>query len=393
MVLIEGLPKSGPFALFALACSTDETLTATQFIERLHRQAERLAREQTSRRVSEEKTEDAETGVAHSVEGGGGQVNPEQPASKAKPPPTYWNGQRSKATYQSVHWEDEGELEEDSQTRERGHNTGRGRGRGQGRGYNKRNFRQNKNSHASTVKRNDDEEVGFIFKVSGIETFTHQTSWTKLSNIKAPESLTVDALAPLNHSVEALVLRNVNINAPVSLSVDATAPASHVDALSSAPARPVDANVHIYAPASPVEAPSSAPFQINVDAYETFAPARSVDAHAPGDSPVDAHSAPLLSSVDAHSAPRFSSVDANIAPEYITVDAQINTAPDRKVPDYSIEVSVEAFAPLSPSVDAICPRENAQNIIEYTVNDNKSNYGEFDWGFVNYGVPFARHQV
>ena len=126
MVLIEGLPKSGPFALFALACSTDETLTATQFIERLHRQAERLAREQTSRRVSEEKTEDADTGVANSVEGGGGQVNPEQPASKAKLPPTYWNGQRSKASYQSVHWEDEGELEEDSQTRERGHNTGRG---------------------------------------------------------------------------------------------------------------------------------------------------------------------------------------------------------------------------------------------------------------------------
>ena len=54
MVLIGGLPKSGPFALFALASSTDETLTATQFIERLHRQAERLAREQTSLRVSEE---------------------------------------------------------------------------------------------------------------------------------------------------------------------------------------------------------------------------------------------------------------------------------------------------------------------------------------------------
>ena len=37
MVLIEGLPKSGPFALFALASFTDETLTATQFNERLHR--------------------------------------------------------------------------------------------------------------------------------------------------------------------------------------------------------------------------------------------------------------------------------------------------------------------------------------------------------------------
>ena len=54
IVLIGGLPKSGPFVLFALACSTDETLTATQFIERLHRQVERITRERTSLRVSEE---------------------------------------------------------------------------------------------------------------------------------------------------------------------------------------------------------------------------------------------------------------------------------------------------------------------------------------------------
>jgi len=108
--------------------------------------------------------------------------------------------------------EDEGELDKDSQTQERGHNTGRGRGRGQGRGYNKRNFRQNKNSHASTVKRNDDEEVGFIFKVSGIETFTHQTSWTKLSNINAPDSTVPDSsvVAPAPHifSVEANQFNN-----------------------------------------------------------------------------------------------------------------------------------------------------------------------------------------
>ena len=165
MVLIEGLPKSGPFALFALACSTDETLTATQFIERLHRQAERLAREQTSRRVSEElKTEDADTGVANSVGGGGGQITPDTPANKVKPPSNYWNGQRSKTTYQSVHWEDEGELEEDSQTQERGHNTGRGRGRGQGRGYRRSNQRQGGKTSKATLKLTDEEEErSFIF--------------------------------------------------------------------------------------------------------------------------------------------------------------------------------------------------------------------------------------
>jgi len=165
MVLIEGLPKSGPFALFALACSTDETLTATQFIERLHRQAERLAREQTSRRVSEElKTEDADTGVANSVGGGGGQVTPDTPANKVKPPSNYWNGQQSKTTYQSVHWEDEGELEEDSQTQERGHNNGRGRGRGQGRGYRRSNQRQGGKTAKATLKLTDEEEESsFIF--------------------------------------------------------------------------------------------------------------------------------------------------------------------------------------------------------------------------------------
>ena len=137
---------------------------------------------------------------------------------------------------------------------------------------------------------------------------------------------------------------------------------------------------------------------------------RYVDAHAPGDSPVDAHSAP-----------RLSSVDANIAPEYITVEAQINTAPDRIVPDYSVEVSVEAPAPDSTvpdssveapaphifsveanqfnnyaqfksSVDIPSPRKYAPStdIVESNVYDNKSNYGEFDWGFVNYGVHCAR---
>ena len=164
-MLIEGLPKSGPFALFALACSTDETLTATQFIERLHRQAERLAREQTSLQVSEElKTVDADTGVANSVGGGGGQVNPDKPAIKVKPPPTFWNGQQSKATYQSVHLEDKGELEEDSQTQEGSHNTGRGRGRGQGRGYRRNDQRQAGRSSKATLELTyEEEESLFIF--------------------------------------------------------------------------------------------------------------------------------------------------------------------------------------------------------------------------------------
>ena len=58
MVLIGGLPETGPFALFALACSTDETLTAAQFVERLHRQSERLAREIVSPDSSTDDTED-----------------------------------------------------------------------------------------------------------------------------------------------------------------------------------------------------------------------------------------------------------------------------------------------------------------------------------------------
>ena len=75
-------------------------------------------------------------------------------------------------TYQSVHWEDEGEVETDSQTQERGHNTDRGRGRGRGppRGY-RRNNRQHRRSSAYAVKDRyvDNEEMGFIFKVQGVD--------------------------------------------------------------------------------------------------------------------------------------------------------------------------------------------------------------------------------
>ena len=89
------------------------------------------------------------------------------------------------------------------------------------------------------------------------------------NNIKAPDSLSVDAQAPLNRSVEALALCSVNIQAP-------------------------DKSIDAIAPASPLDAPSSAPFQSNVEANQTFAPARSVDAHAPGNFPVDGNSAPKI---------------------------------------------------------------------------------------------------
>ena len=65
MVLIGGLPKSGPFALFALAYSTYENLNAVQFIERLHRQFERLARETVS--PEQPKTVDADTDGSHAA--------------------------------------------------------------------------------------------------------------------------------------------------------------------------------------------------------------------------------------------------------------------------------------------------------------------------------------
>ena len=96
MVLIGGLPKTGPFALFALACSTDETLTATQFVERLNRQSERLAREIVSPDSSTDDTEE-DGGQAASVKGGGGQGE-----SKEHPRTPYWQGQQAKHSYQPI---------------------------------------------------------------------------------------------------------------------------------------------------------------------------------------------------------------------------------------------------------------------------------------------------
>ena len=99
MVLIGGLPKSGPFALFALACSTDESLTAAHFVERLHRQSERLAREIVS---PDPMTDDANTDGSHaaSVKGGGDKSELQE---KERPRQPYWQGQQSRQTHISAH--------------------------------------------------------------------------------------------------------------------------------------------------------------------------------------------------------------------------------------------------------------------------------------------------
>ena len=80
-----------------------------------------------------------------------------------------------------------------------------------------------------------------------------------------------------------------------------------------------------------------------------------------------------------------------IFPDYATVDAQLTA------PDY---LTVEAnqyknSAPLYSSVDATSPRKYAPStdIVESSLYDNKSNDGEFDWGFVNYGVHLAYSQI
>ena len=126
-----------------------------------------------------------------------------------------------------------------------------------------------------------------------------------------------DALSPLHSSIDKFTPRVKCINKPVpeSLSVDALAP----------PYRSVDA---LAPPQCSVDI--SAPVQV------------SVDATAPGYFSVDA---PCL-------APFYSNVEA-LAPEcsypYSSVDAP---SLDSTVPDYSVEVSVEAPAPLINCVEA-----------------------------------------
>ena len=359
MVLIEGLPKSGPFALFALASSTDENLTASQFIERLHRQSKRLAREQLSIRVSEGKTEDAGTRVANSVGGGGGQANPDQPANKVKPPPTYWNGQQSKATYQSAHWDDEGEVETDSQTQERGHNTDRGRGRDPPRGY-RLNNRQHRRASTNAVKDkyDDNEEMGFIFKVQGVDmqlstprhAFEHQRQL--INDSTCFKRKFVDALAPPYRNVDALApsYRNVEAFAPDCFNVDAFHP----------PLCSVDI---------------SAPVQV------------SVDAPAPVQVLVDA-TAPVQDSVDATAPGRFS-VDAPcLAPVYSNVEA---LAPECSYPDSSVEAHIMKL----PSSELVPEKSSdaSEVVAKCPHQDNIFDNAEFNCECMNYGVHFARRQI
>jgi len=140
---------------------------------------------------------------------------------------------------------------------------------------------------------------------------------------------------------------------------------------------------------------------------EVFAPdCFNVNAFHPPQCSVDI-SAPVHDSVDA-TAPGYYSVDAYcFAPECSYPDSSVEApAPDSTVPDSSVEApaphisSVEAnqfnnYALFNSSVDIPSPRKYAPStdIVESNVYDNKSNYGEFDWGFVNYGVHFARRQI
>ncbi len=94
-----------------------------------------------------------------------------------------------------------------------------------------------------------------------------------------------------------------------------------------------------------------------------------------------------------------------IAPDYATVDAQYLApfysnvealAPENSFPDFSVEAyQFNNYAQFNTSVDISSPRKYASStdIVESNVYDNKSNYGEFDWGFVNYGVHFACRQI
>ena len=164
MVLIGGLPKTGPFALFALACSTDETLTAAQFVERLHRQFERLAREIISPDSSTDDTEE-DGRQAASVKGGGGQSE-----SKERSRTPYWQGQQARPTYQQANIPHHDSNEDDCDETEdlkhsRGNYRGRGRGRdrGQGRGYRRNDQRQVGRLSKATLELTDEEEERSFF--------------------------------------------------------------------------------------------------------------------------------------------------------------------------------------------------------------------------------------
>ena len=185
-----------------------------------------------------------------------------------------------------------------------------------------------------------------------------------------------------------------NISAPRS-SVDALAPQfQRKDAFTSGFKRKsVDA---LNPPYQNVEALAPSYRRVEVCAPDCF----NVDAFHPPQCSVDI-SAPVQGSVDA-TAPGYYSVDAYcFAPKCSYPDSSVEApAPDSTVPDSSVEApaphisSVEAnqfnnYALFNSSVDIPSPRKYAPStdIVESNVCDNKSSYGEFDWGLVNYGVP------
>ena len=259
--------------------------------------------------------------------------------------------------------------------------------------------------------------MGFIFKVQGFD--KDRTSRVvgdrKVDNVlSTPRNTSVHQRPLINDSTWV----NNNISAP-RLSVDALAPRFQCkDAFTSCfKCKSVDALVPPYRNVDDL-APSYRRVEVFAQIVSTQTPFihRSVDISAPVQDSVDATApgyysvdttAPVQDSVDA-TAPGYYSVDAYcLAPECSFPDFSVEApAPDSTVPDFSVAApaphiySVEAnqyknSAPLYSSVDVTSPRKYAPsaNIVESNVYDNKSNDGEFDWGFVNYGVHLAYSQI
>ena len=152
--------------MFALACSTYENLTALRFIERLHRQSERLAREIVSPEPPTADDADIDGSYAASVHGGGGEVEggEVEHQEKDRPRTPYWQGQQSRPTHVPCNPPNEDEYDEIEDSK---YNRSRGKGC-----RDKRNNRQHRRvNSANSVRQiyNDNEEVGFVFKVKRFE--------------------------------------------------------------------------------------------------------------------------------------------------------------------------------------------------------------------------------
>ena len=223
--------------------------------------------------------------------------------------------------------------------------------------------------------------MGFIFKVQELEKdpTSRVVGDRKVDNVlSTPRNASVHQRHLINDST-CFKRKSVDALAPPYQNVEALAPSYR--------------RVEVFAPDC-----------FNVDVFHP--PPCSVNISAPVQDSVEA-TAPVQDSVDA-TAPGYYSVDAYcFAPECSYPDSSVEApAPDSTVPDSSVEApaphisSVEAnqfnnYAPLYSSVDVPGPRKYAPStdIVESNVYDNKSNYGEFDWGFVNYEVHFARRQI